>query len=277
MADEILQIKNSIVQHGKENDRVYLMKLAKVDYPEIMPQLLQLAQENGYGKLFAKVPKWAENDLREQGYRTEAEIGQFFDGTETACFMAYYLRAERAEPSNAKQLQAVLTAAQNSQRLQEKPQLPQAYASRILTPQDAGEMAKLYREVFETYPFPIHEPTYLQETMQDNIIYFGIRTEGKLVAVSSCEMDVKSKNVEMTDFATLPSYRSKGLASFLLSEMEAEMQRRHICTAYTIARAVSYGMNITFAKHGYAFGGTLVNNTNIAGAMESMHVWHKAL
>ncbi len=277
MADEILQVQNSLVQHGKENDRIYLMKLSKEDYPDLMLRLLQLAQEKAYAKLFVKVPKWAESGLCTQGYRTEAEIPQFFQGTETACFMAYYLQAERGELHNRKQVQDVLIVAKNSAVLQEKPPLPATYTSGILTPQDAVEMAKLYGEVFATYPFPIHDPAYLRQTMQENIVYFGIRTNGKLVAVSSCEMDVQSKNVEMTDFATLPAYRAKGLASYLLWEMEAEMRRRHICTAYTIARAVSYGMNITFAKHGYTFSGTLVNNTNIAGTIESMHVWHKTL
>ncbi len=55
------------------------------------------------------------------------------------------------------------------------------------------------------------------------------------------------------------------------------MKKRGIKTSYSIARAVSYGMNITFAKHGYIYSGTLVNNTNIAGSIESMNVWHKIL
>ena len=73
----------------------------------------------------------------------------------------------------------------------------------------------------------------------------------------------------MTDFATHPSHRSQGLASFLLYEMEQEMTKRGIKTAYTIARSVSYGMNITFAKHAYTLAGTLINNTNISGASKA--------
>ena len=37
------------------------------------------------------------------------------------------------------------------------------------------------------------------------------------------------------------------------------------------------GMNITFAKHGYHYAGTLNNNTNICGRIESMNVWYKSL
>ena len=56
-----------------------------------------------------------------------------------------------------------------------------------------------------------------------------------------------------------------------------EMKDKDIKMAYTIARAVSYGMNITFCKRGYTFAGTLINNTNISGGIENMNVWYKAL
>ncbi len=68
-----------------------------------------------------------------------------------------------------------------------------------------------------------------------------------------------------------------GYALFLLIHMEQEMTRLGFRTAYTIARAQSTGMNITFAKLNYDHGGTLVNNTNISGQIESMNVWYKAL
>ena len=55
------------------------------------------------------------------------------------------------------------------------------------------------------------------------------------------------------------------------------MKRQGMHTAYTIARSLSAGMNITFAKLGYVFAGTLTNNTNISGKIESMNVWYKLL
>jgi putative beta-lysine N-acetyltransferase len=94
----------------------------------------------------------------------------------------------------------------------------------LLTPKDARQLAEVYKTVFETYPFPIHSSDYLARTMGENIVYFGVREGERLVAVSSCEMDAASKNVEMTDFATLPGYRAKKLASYLLLEMENEMR-----------------------------------------------------
>jgi hypothetical protein len=36
-------------------------------------------------------------------------------------------------------------------------------------------------------------------------------------------------------------------------------------------------MNVTFARCGYRFAGTLINNTQISGRIESMNVWYKGL
>jgi putative beta-lysine N-acetyltransferase len=90
-------------------------------------------------------------------------------------------------------------------------------------------------------------------------------------------MDIENLNVEMTDFAVLPKYRGKSLSLFLLNQMDAHMREQGINTAYTIARANSFGMNSTFSKCGYSFAGRLVKNTQIGGEIEDMNVWYKQL
>jgi putative beta-lysine N-acetyltransferase len=192
--------------------------------------------------------------------------------------MAKYRDAFRARKSHPELISQVIDTANKAEPIKAAAPHPgREFHYGLLTPKDVREMAAVYKTVFETYPFPIHDPDYLASTMQDNFVYFGIREKDRLIAISSCEMDARAKNVEMTDFDTLPEYRSKGLASFLLMKMEEEMRRRGIITAYTIARAESYGMNIVFSKHGYAYAGTLVKNTNISKGIESMNVWYKAL
>jgi putative beta-lysine N-acetyltransferase len=155
--------------------------------------------------------------------------------------------------------------------------LPEGFECRWAVPGDVAIMAELYREVFQSYPFPIHKPDYLLSTMQSHVAYFLVFNDNRLVAQSSAEMDEEASNAEMTDFATHPDCRGQGLASYLLHEMEQAMKKRGIHTAYTIARAVSWGMNKTFARLGYDFGGTLINNTQISGAIESMNIWYKTL
>ena len=81
----------------------------------------------------------------------------------------------------------------------------------------------------------------------------------------------------MTDFATLSECRGNSLGTHLLEHMEQAVKTKSIKTAYTIARAASPGMNITFAKCDYEYGGRLINNTNISGQIESMNIWYKPL
>jgi len=111
--------------------------------------------------------------------------------------------------------------------------------------------------------------------MRSHVSYFLAEKEGRIAAAASGEMDLENRNAEMTDFATLPAHLGRGLAVHLLRYMEPEMKKRGLLTLYTIARALSPGMNITFAKCGYTFGGTLINNTQISGAIESMNLWYR--
>jgi putative beta-lysine N-acetyltransferase len=160
-----------------------------------------------------------------------------------------------------------------------RPQPPDSLAPgcRPARPADAEAMAHLYRLVFASYPFPIHDPEYLRRTMAENVCYYGFWENGRPVALASAEMDIGAGSAEMTDFATHPECRGGGRATQLLAALEREMAQRQIKTLYTIARAVSFGMNLTFAKLGYRYGGTLPRNTQIAGELECMNIWFKGL
>lgn len=112
--------------------------------------------------------------------------------------------------------------------------------------------------------------------MDDGDRYFVVRKGERVVAVSSAGVDASGKNAEMS-VATHPDYQGRGLCPALLTAMEKAMQRSGMITAYAIAQAAFYPVNITFARAGYRFGGTLINNTHICGALESMNVWYKSL
>jgi putative beta-lysine N-acetyltransferase len=274
--DTIENIGKSSVQHGKHNDRIYVMKLYPNDLPRLLSWMEDIMEQQDYSKIFAKVPSWGKDSFLKEGYKIEAKVPNMLMGKETIYFMAKYYKNWRKEDGNT-ELKKVLHSALEKQKEERSLLLLPRFTYRVLNKQDVNEMVEVYKEVFETYPFPIHNPEYLIETMEDNFVYFGVFSDGDLVAVSSCEMDEKGLNVEMTDFATLPDFRGFGLAGFLLGEMEKEMKNKGIKTAFTIARAQSFGMNITFAKKDYEYTGTLIKNTNIAGNFESMNVWYKSL
>ncbi|WP_319508807.1 putative beta-lysine N-acetyltransferase [uncultured Methanolobus sp.] len=277
MRDRIEKVAGSLIQHGPFNDRVYLMKLATDDF-EYLPSVIEgIAQENNYSKIFSKIPASAKEHFLNRGHIEEALIPGFFNGDEDASFMAKYLSQVRMQEPDCQENASVLKAAISKFNVPKDVRLSDDEQFIVCDEADTPEMADLYSRVFPSYPFPISDATYLLKTMYENFVYFGIRKNGKLVAVSSCEMDVANSNVEMTDFATLPESQGKGYSYYLLGKMENNMREKGIKTAYTIARARSYGMNTVFSRHSYIYAGILVNNTNISGGIESMNVWYKKL
>jgi len=277
MGDIVETLGKSVIQHGKYNDRVYLIKLAGSDFPSILDDLDLLAISRGYSKIFAKVPASAKDGFIRRGYIIEAYIPGFFNGSEDAYFMGKYLSSRRLQCNNYETIDEVIAVSQKKFSNGKGARLLPGYKFRQAGEQDAKEMASLYALVFKTYPFPIYDPGYLVRAMADGVAYFAVCKGSEIIALSSAEADEDSGNVEMTDFATHPNHRGKGFSAHLLGRMEEAMSENGLKTAYTIARSTSFGMNIAFAKMGYRYSGTLINNTNISGSFESMNVWYKKL
>jgi len=276
--DKVTCIGNSTLHHGKYNDRIYLMKLSKDDFPEIIEKIDKLALAEKYSKIISKVPSFARDEFTKNGYIIEAFIPQFYNGCEDVYFMGKFLNEKRKFSFDHLRIEEILKVCiSKSSNKRKRTELPSGFDCKICDKSDAYQVSEVYRTVFETYPFPISKPQYIMKTMDENFIYFSIRENDRIVALSSTEMDYNHQNVEMTDFATLPEYRENGLAIYLLQEMESKMKMQNMKTAYTIARSASYGINIIFVKSGYKYSGTLVSNTNISGNFESMNVWYKFL
>jgi putative beta-lysine N-acetyltransferase len=274
-------IGKNLIQHDGTNNRIYLMKVNKEDSSHITEALDKIAEEKKYSKIIAKVPLSVKAHFLKRGYKEEAVIPCFYSGRESGVFLAKYFTDDRMQVIDPEITNFVLEKALKKKDEvainKEKYLLSQEFDYRIATEENARAIAEFYKKIFKTYPFPVHDYQYILKTMGDNVIYFTIWKKNELVAISSSEMDKDKLNAEMTDFGTLPEYRGRGFALYLLVEMERSMKSKGIITAYSIARAVSYGMNITFSKMGYSYAGTLVNNTNISGSIESMNVWYKNL
>ncbi len=275
MPDLIETICRSTVQHGPLNRRIYLMKLHPGDAARIIPELSRLARKHGYGKILAKVPESSCEPFQNAGYCTEARIPGLFKNGDAGLFLSLFvnpLREEERRPGPVERSTSAVAAASFDPVDPPVPgEIEECEAS------DALEMSRLYREVFATYPFPIHDPAFLARAMEADTRFFCRREAGRIVGLGSCEMDPENGAVEMTDFAVAPDCRGKGLAGRLLAHMESAMARRRMRIAYTIARGASPAMNITFKKSGYRFAGALRNNTHIGGRIESMWVWYKQL
>ena len=277
--DKIEKIGNTTIQHGKNNNRIYLMKLDKNDYPAVLKKIKSLAKKNQYTKIFAKIPKWAVDGFKNEGYIKEGHIPKLYNGKTDAFFYSKFLDQNRAKISSdvRKKIDDNIKLALSKRKPYLNIHFKPGLKLKMLSENNINDLARLYETVFKTYPFPIFDPDFLKYTMDNHVIYFGVFEKHKLIAAAASEMYVATKNAEMTDFATLPNYRGHNLSMTLLREMEAEMRLRKMKTLYTIARSHSVGMNITFSKLNYLYSGTLINNTDIAGKIESMNIWYKNL
>ncbi len=278
MNDKIEKFYSSVIHHGKDNNRVYLIKLDKSRLTETVDYIESLACKEYYTKIITKVPKALKTEFENRKFIGEAFIENFFKGEEDCIFFAKYLfkNEKREILKNKEEIDRIIAICKAKEPVKDI-FLPKEYNFKILEKKDIPLITRLYKRVFKTYPFPVFSDNYILSTMKDNVIYFGIKKQGQIVAISSAETDKENLNAEMTDFATHPEHRGLNLSLFLLKKMEKYLKSIDFKTAYTIAKSISYGMNITFAKNNYVFGGTLINNTNISGDIESMNVWYKIL
>lgn len=252
------------------------MKFDERDQKGLLKHMDALASKENYTKIVAKLPASQKNRFEDHGYQQEAIMPSYYQRQQDCVMMCKYFSEDRAKRENAAELEKIIHSVQ--EKAGEPPTaLPELWYLRRLTEDDVPALAQVYQTVFKSYPFPIFNEDYLLETMNDNIQYYGVFTPNGLAAVASSETDPAHLNSEMTDFAVLPEYRGHQLALHLLLELEQQMKEQGYRLLYTIARSLSYGMNSTFAKAGYHFGGTLFNNTQISGSIESMNIWHKEL
>lgn len=241
---------------------------------EMLSTVDYIVRKNAFGKVWAKVLEADKECFTNYGFIAEAVINNYFAPGKDAVLCSHFYD-QRKISSTLEENQRILKKMQDEivPVDEVKPDHPD-YHIRIADESDLYQMAELYRQVFPTYPYPVYDPAYLRSTME-NIHYALLFKSNTLVATAAADINFAYKNAEMTDFATLPAERGKGLASILLSRLEEEMLDLDIHCLYSIARSKSYGMNSVFLKMGYKYSGTLINNCNISGGFEDMNVFCK--
>ncbi len=140
---------------------------------------------------------------------------------------------------------------------------------------DSIEMASVFSKVFETYPTPMDEPKYIKKIMQEETLFSVITHKDQIVSIASADINPKYNNAEITDCATLPSFRGNGLLSHIIYHLEQRLQANNVPNLFSLTRAISTGMNHVIAKHGYEYRGTLIQNCDISGSFEDMNIWVK--
>ena len=289
-ADAVERFGSALIQHGKSNDRVYIMDPGTEPAETLIARADELAAAGGYTKLFAKVPGRSAAAFFAAGWRLEAFVPGLFGGhassrtagaeSQDGFFIVKYLQKAReamaGEPAHRKKMADFARMLSEISPAMPKP-LPRTMTIRECLPEDAERMAAVFAQVFSDYPFPVDDPAFIRESMKEGTDYLCAESDGRIAALSSAEINVAQAYAEMTDFAVLPEYRGLGLAGTLLQRMETAAASKGIETAYTIARLNAPGMNAAFLKADYRYGGTLFANTAMPEGLESMNVLYKGL
>jgi putative beta-lysine N-acetyltransferase len=275
--EKVVLMGRSKVQHGQHNDRIFVDDYKHALDPYLIEQLDLMVEDHEYGKIIAKTPKAAKIKFIRHGFDQEAKIPGFYNGKKACFFMAKYTNPDRKVVKNKKELTSIIREAKKKMsNIDDLTTIKEGYRIKLLDLRDAKKIADIYDQVFKTHPYPIEDPTYITDNMGHETLYFGLFKQDDLIGVSACSVNFHEENVEVTDIAILPKYRGYNLSMHLMRKMETVMISAGIKTAYTMTRAGSPSMNKIFGKCGYEYGGTLWNNNQISGGIESMNIWFKS-
>lgn len=271
-----LDEESHTVEVDSRNSRLKLTKYRSQDLSLLGERLVSMAEEKSLGKVIVYAGENDVSTLQKQGFDLEGKIDGFRDG-DPVCMMARFVDQGRAVSVNAKEKDKIVQIAEKASEKEPMVDLPDGFDLRPARPEDAHSLAQLYQEVFTTYPTPIDQPEEIERAMEDDVYFSVVTHKDQIVSASSADVFIEQKAAEMTDCATLPSYRGKGLLSVLFSHLEERMRSKGIPHLFSLTRAESVGMNVVAAKHGYCYRGRLVQNCHIAGKFEDMNIWVKTL
>lgn len=254
----------------------FFNKRIRVDsYRGNVEAIIKKVEENALHHNIEKIIIKARNEhmatFLAKAYTVEAVIDGYFSGS-TMFFMTKYRKIERR--NSVYWLEGDVILEEMKEKVTTLPQLSNDYHIRVATEKDVVSLAELFKEVFQIYPTPLYDSSYIEEEMTDTLFYVA-EHKGKIVSVASAEMNRIDCNAELTNCATINSHRKAGLMKILLNKLEEELRQRHIYCAYTIARSLSFGMNCAFYQLGYTYTGRLTNNCYIYDKLEDMNVWVK--
>jgi putative beta-lysine N-acetyltransferase len=230
-----------------------------------------------------------------QNYRCESIIWGFYPHQRDAVIYTRYL-ADRQNQNHIEQgvrmreavvltraVKQVLSIVEGCSSAERK--LPNNYHIRLADADtDSERVCEIMKTILPVYPDPeVHEIDSLRQHMRSSV--FAViealpQSDGEareIVAISAAEK--VGEAFEIGDCAVIESHRGQHLGNHLFTFIEGELRRRSIGFSFTMARAVSVGMNKIAKESGYTFTGSMPNNCRIGeiDRFETINMWVKRL
>ena len=238
-------------------------------------ELKQMAQKSKCTKIIVKgVPRQATQFIG-RGFKLEGKIPGYYQ-EEDSWWVTYYLNPNRKVRDQEEKEDAIL------ETVFSRCFTPPAKTNSIpgdcfhwARPADADRLSEFYSRIFETYPSRISESKYLAKQIESGVPYLYMKIDGQIASAIGAELDQFNLCAELSDCATDPAFAGQGYMLLLYRSMENKLAAMGYKTLFTLARALSTGMNMVAARCGYRFSGQLINNCNICGDYGTMNLWVK--
>lgn len=236
--------------------------------------ILKFAKEKGLGKVISNSPISLLHHFKNCGFKIEGKINGFFSG-KTAYCVSFFIDDRRGISLNRVKEDTILNQCAENTKFSIKE--PHKYVIRDAKRDDIPQMIKLFSTVFETYPSPIYSSDYLQKVMGKQILFkVAVEVEDdQIISIASADLNINNVNAEITDCATYPEHRGRGILPNLILCLEKDLHERGFYTLYSLSRAINPGINKTLSKLDYSWCGRLINNCHICGNFEDMNIWVK--
>lgn len=258
------------------NKRLKVLDYSVKDFSAMTQRLVWLAKHNNFDKIFVKARKKDFQKFLSHGFVMEGVLRYYFKG-EDAYVLSRFSSKKRAMSNSLVGESEMIEELIYNTAVKTMNQLDPEIKIMTATTENIPQLVFIYRSIFESYPSPLTNPDYIKSTMDRNVIYKIATHKDEALAAASAEINYKYSNAEMTDCATTPKARGKGLMQHILKRLETDVKKLGIQNVYTMARAKSKGMNKVFFRLGYEYSGRLINNCDIFGNFEDMNIWVKKL
>ncbi len=244
-----------------------------VDPARLGRRLLALAKERGRSRVVMFVRPEVGEVLLAYGYVLEARIPGYYQGQEDCWVLGHFLDDARRSCARSSDIETV----RNLISVPPPAKKREPVTTRRATEDDAEAIATLIDDVFEQYPTPSGMPAYVRDQIREGTPFRVVEDGGEIVACACADLVRKARTAELTDCATRPDHRGRGLMQFLLKDLMGDLVDMGFPTVFTLARAAEPGVNLGFLRLGFSLRGLMTRSCRIGSGLEDIHVWSRRL
>jgi putative beta-lysine N-acetyltransferase len=256
------------------SDRVRCDHPPDLDEGRLAEELRGAADDFGRHRVVTFVDESLRSGLEDEGFEVEGVMPGFYRGESDCVVMGWATNESRiqpADPEGAQLTDRVLKDKEGTPGLHAVVQTDEA------TLDDAADIAEILGETFDAYPTPSGDPEYVTRQIEEGTPFRLVRENGDIVACASADLVRMAQTAELTDCATRPSHRGKGLMQAILTDLMDDLRVAEYPTAFTLARASVPGINVAFQRLGFKYRGRMTRSCRIGTGMEDMNIWSRWL